>query len=79
MTNVSTETTKRIIVTVDDQHLPEIQAVATALQAAGMQVDQILPSTGIITGEVSPAQMSGLKTVPGVVDVALDQEMRALS
>jgi hypothetical protein len=72
------EKIERIIVTVDDQHLPEIQSVATALQAAGMQVDSILPGTGIITGAVTQSKMQELKTVPGVVDIEVDQEMQAI-
>jgi hypothetical protein len=75
---MSDEQAKRIIVTVDDHHLPEIQTVAIALQAEGMRVDQLLPGIGIITGEVSQSKIPDLKRVTGVVDVEVDQEMQAI-
>lgn len=68
----------RIVVTVDDQHLSDIQSVSTALQSAGMKVENVLPSTGIITGEVAQPKIQELKNLPGVVDVEPDQEMRAI-
>jgi hypothetical protein len=76
--NMSDEQIERIIVTVDEQHLLNIQSVATALQSAGMKVDNVLPSTGIITGEVSQPEIQKLKSTPGVVDVEMDREMRAI-
>ena len=71
-------TVQRVVVTVDDQHLPTIQAVANALQSAGMQVATVMPTTGVITGEVSLDQMQVLKSISGVVDVEPDQEMHAI-
>ena len=73
--NMSDQQVLRIIVTVDDRHLSKIQTVATTLQSAGMKVGQVLPATGIITGEVSQSKIQALKRVPGVVNVELDQEM----
>lgn len=75
---MSDDRVEHVIVTVDDQHLPEIQTVAIALQSAGMQVEQMLTSTGIITGSVAQPQVGALKRVPGVVDVEIDQEMQAI-
>jgi hypothetical protein len=75
---MSDEQTERIIITVDDQYLEEIQAVATALQSAGMRVEQVMPISGIITGEISPQQRQNLYNVPGVADIETDEEMRAI-
>ncbi|NJP08081.1 MAG: hypothetical protein HC866_00240 [Leptolyngbyaceae cyanobacterium RU_5_1] len=75
---MSDEHVEQIIVTVDDQHRLEIQSVATALQSMGMQVNNVLPGTGIITGEASQSRMQELKSVSGVVDVEVDQEMQAI-
>jgi enamine deaminase RidA (YjgF/YER057c/UK114 family) len=75
---MSDEQVERIIVTVDDQNLPVIQSVVTALESAGMTVDQVLPVTGIITGAVSPSKLEGLKSVPGVAGVEVDREMQAI-
>jgi hypothetical protein len=75
---MSDEQTERIIITVDDQYLEEIQAVATALQSAGMRVEQVMPISGIITGEISPQQRQNLYNVTGVADIETDEEMRAI-
>jgi hypothetical protein len=78
MLNMSDEQVERIIVTVDDQNLPVIQSVVTALRSAGMKVDQVLPVTGIITGAVSPSKLEGLRSLPGVAGVEVDREMQAI-
>ncbi|MEG4319927.1 MULTISPECIES: hypothetical protein [unclassified Microcoleus] len=76
--NMSDEQVERIIVTVDDQNLSVIQSVVTALESAGMKVDEVLPVTGIITGEVSQSKLEGLKSVKGVANVEIEQEMQAI-
>lgn len=58
-----------ITVSVDDEHLAEIDAVAARLQEAGMQVEQVLPGIGVITGTVPGAQRTALATVAGVAGV----------
>jgi hypothetical protein len=75
---MSDEQVERIIVTVDDQHLSVIQSVVTALESAGMKVDEVLPVIGIITGEVSQSKLEGLKSVKGVANVEIDGEMHAI-
>jgi hypothetical protein len=75
---MSDQKIERIIVTVDDQHLSEIQSIATDLQSAGMQVDNVMSISGIVTGEVAHSQIQTLKNLPGVVDIELDQEMQAI-
>ena len=69
---------QRIVVTIDDQHLPEIQAIASSLQVAGMRVDNVLSLTGIITGEVSQTRINELRDVSGVANVEPDEEMQAI-
>jgi len=69
---------QRIVVTIDDQHLPEIQAIASSLRTAGMRVDNVLSVTGIITGEVSQIRINELRDVSGVADVEPDEEMQAI-
>jgi hypothetical protein len=76
--NMSDEQVERIIVTVDDQNLSVIQSVVTALESAGMKVDEVLPVIGIITGEVSQSKLEGLKSVKGVANVEIDGEMHAI-
>jgi len=67
-----------VIVTIDDQHIPVIQSVAKALEAAGMRVSNVLSTVGIISGSIPLADIDTLKAIPGVVDVELDQEMHAI-
>lgn len=69
---------ERVVVSIDDEHLADIDSVATALQSAGLRVSNVLRAGGIITGEVTPQQRSGLRAVAGVLDVESDGEMRAI-
>jgi hypothetical protein len=75
---MSEEPVERIVVTVDDQNLSEIESVVTALEAAGMKIDRVLPITGIITGEIARSKLEELKSVPGVADVEVDSELQAI-
>lgn len=61
--------TTRITVTIDDDHLARADQVADQLRAAGMAVEQVLGTVGIITGSVDPAQRASLEAVPGVAAV----------
>ena len=67
-----------VLVTVDDQHVAAIQTVADALQHAGLQVTKVMPTTGIISGQVAHAQRQALASVPGVAAVETDEEMHAI-
>ncbi len=69
---------QKLIVTIDDQHLTRIQHVAHALAAAGMQIENVLPGSGIITGCISQELRSDLKTIEGVLAIETDTEMNAL-
>ncbi len=61
--------TTRITVTIDDDHLARADEVADQLRAAGMTVEQVLGTVGIITGSVGPGQRASLEAVPGVAAV----------
>jgi hypothetical protein len=58
-----------VTVTVADSHREDIDAVARALELAGMQVEQILPVLGIITGSVAEEQIAALEAVEGVAAI----------
>jgi len=49
-----------------------IHEVAGRLKAAGLTVDQVLTSTGIVTGSAHPDAASRLRKVQGVADVSPD-------
>jgi hypothetical protein len=59
---------KSIVVTVQDDHLPEIQKVARQLRSRGMHVSEVLESIGLISGSVAAAG-ADLSSVPGVAAV----------
>ena len=60
--------TKSIVITVDDDHLPRIDHVASELRSLGMHVDEVLKATGLICG-TADCQLTVLKKVPGVMSV----------
>jgi hypothetical protein len=49
-----------------------IHEVAGDLKAAGLSVDQVLTSTGIVTGSAPPEAVARLRNVRGVADVSPD-------
>ncbi len=65
-----------VVVTVDERHIDRIQQVADALRQAGLEVNQILGTGGIITGNVEPSKRASLASVPGVVAVEHDQAVQ---
>lgn len=67
-----------IIVTISDQYLENIQAVAAELESAGMKVEKVLRTVGIITGSIPSSTINTLSNVKGVVSVELDRPMQAI-
>ena len=59
---------RSVVVTVADEDLSEIHAIAEMLRSRGMRVESILAATGQITGAYAKP-VSQLKGVRGVVDV----------
>jgi hypothetical protein len=72
------EQQKRIVVTVDDQSVANVAALAETLRAKGMQIDQTLTATGIITGSIASTALDALRSVPGIKAVEPDDEMHAI-
>ncbi|MEA5595439.1 ketohydroxyglutarate aldolase [Rivularia sp. UHCC 0363] len=70
--------TVNISVSVDDEYLDKILDVAANLQASGMNVENIMPIIGVITGSVESTQMDGLTQVEGVNAVEVSRTFRAL-
>ena len=56
-------------VTVDDGHLAEMDAVAQALSASGMQVERVLGTLGLITGRAPVDARPTLLSIDGVTSV----------
>lgn len=79
------EQAREWIVTVDDQHLDQLDEVVNQLKDAGMRVDRVLYSIGQITGCTRLAEASGdtatadpirerLTVITGVVSVDVVQQ-----
>jgi predicted CoA-binding protein len=66
---------KPVIVTVTDDKLESIYQVAELLTTKGLQVEQVLPLTGVIVGTSALNQISDLEKIDGVMGV--EQEVVA--
>lgn len=65
-----------IVVSVDEDHLADVGAVAERLQRAGLTVDETLADIGVITGSVDPARTAELEAVEGVAHVERSREFQ---
>ena len=67
--NEGTSDLESVIVVVEDDAQPRIQEVAENLKEQGMNVDRVLPFTGVISGSIPRAGIPGLREVTGVMEV----------
>ncbi|MFQ4144883.1 ketohydroxyglutarate aldolase [Chlorogloeopsis sp. ULAP02] len=67
-----------ISVSVDDEYADKILEVVADLQAVGMNVENIMPILGVITGSVESTQMDALSQVKGVNAVEVSRTFRAI-
>ncbi len=65
-----------VIVTVDDVHLAELDAVAQSLRRHGLQVEQVLPEVGLITGQLPVGHALAELRVEGVAAVEEARSIR---
>ena len=65
-----------VVVSVDDDHLDEIDKVVTELRRAGLRVDDVLDAVGMVTGTVAGSAVETLESVPGVAEVELQRVQR---
>ena len=56
----------KVSVSVDDAHVNQILKVAEGLQSVGMDVEQTLPSVGVISGSIASEQINRLYQIEGV-------------
>jgi hypothetical protein len=56
----------KVSVSVDDAHVNQILKVAEGLQSVGMDVEQTLPSVGVISGSIASDQVNRLYQIEGV-------------
>ena len=62
-------TGSKVTVTVDDDHLDDVEGLAEKLRAEGLEVDQVLGDVGIITGSVPSDKRESVGGVEGVAAV----------
>jgi glutaredoxin 2 len=65
----------KIQVAIDDEHLSEVSTVAERLAAAGMEIDQLMPSIGAVTGSIDEDDVALLRNVAGVAAVEHSREI----
>jgi methylmalonyl-CoA mutase cobalamin-binding subunit len=64
----------QVLVSVDDEHMSQLDKVAQRCREAGLEVDQALGAVGIITGSIPQSKMSSLSAVKGVASVERGQD-----
>lgn len=65
-----------VSVLISDEYLDRIWEVVSAVQTAGMTVEQILTTLGVITGACDAETMATLAQIEGVAAVELQHEYR---
>lgn len=68
--------TKPVVVTVSDEALKNIEAVAKQLTAKGMHITRVMPLSGVITGSVAAESAAKLGSVSGVTSVEDDLKVQ---
>ncbi len=58
-----------LTVSVDDEYMEALDDVVERLQSAGMEVDEVLPTLGAVTGSADAGQLTALADVEGVAAV----------
>lgn len=66
--------TVNLSVAVNDDYLNRMSEVVQKLQAAGMKVEQVMETLGIITGSCSSEKVKALSGVEGVTHVERSRE-----
>ena len=63
----------KVSVSVDDAHVNQILKVAEGLQSVGMDVEQTLPSVGVISGSIASDQVNRLYQIEGVQHIETER------
>lgn len=63
-----------VVVSVADDHLNDMSTVLTAMQQAGLVVNDVQEALGTVTGSIDADAIGRLETVPGVA--AVERERR---
>lgn len=67
---------ERVVVTVHDDQLAEIDELAERLRLAGMRVEQVLGEIGVITGSLPADRLTSAQRLPGVAAIERETSFR---
>jgi hypothetical protein len=67
---------EKIAICVSDDHLDHIDEVVSRLEAAGVQVEQVLRPVGVITGSAPAPGWRALGTLTGVASVEVQRRVQ---
>lgn len=59
----------KVAVSVADENMDDMPAVVAALREAGLVVDDVLETLGMVTGSIATEKIWSLRAVPGVAGV----------
>lgn len=66
---------EKIIILIDDQHIPKIQDVAKELIESGLQNSNVLTTIGVVTGEIEEKKIDDLCNIIGVLSIEKDEQV----
>jgi hypothetical protein len=67
---------EQVVISVTDDQVADMASVVDALRQAGLRVDEVLDSVGVVTGTVDGDALGSLSTVPGVAEVERSREFQ---
>jgi hypothetical protein len=70
----SDEHSAEVTISVDDEHVGNLDEVAQRLREAGLSVGELLAEIGIITGRIAESRADDLEKVEGVAHVERGRE-----
>jgi nitrate reductase NapAB chaperone NapD len=66
---------RSILVSIDDQYLPEMSQMVHRLEQAGLEVEQTLGELGVVSGTAEAENISALRDLDGVASVDAEREV----
>ncbi|HEX6361151.1 hypothetical protein [Actinophytocola sp.] len=67
---------EQVVISVADDQVDDMASVVEALRHAGLRVDEVLESVGVVTGTVEGDVLGSLSAVPGVAEVEQSREFQ---
>lgn len=59
----------KISISVDDNHLSQIEEISEKLKSLGMNVEQILSVIGVVNGSIESEKLNSLYQIKGVQNI----------